>query len=221
MIRILEEKRSFYEQLVEGDNRWVNKELAQQGIRILDGFVTGYELVKEFYERVYTKEGSRVVLCGINPGRLGAGKTGVPFLDFRSLSRIMPKVKNKDSERSAGFVFDVIERYGKESFFEDVYLTNISWFGFEKDGKNHNYYNLSTEIQEVLLGSFIKEMNHVQPVVIVPVSKMVERSLKDLKQKGLLLFPIGSRLRHPVNCAFPERREREIEHYIQTIRAYL
>lgn len=167
----------------------------------MDGFVSGYELVKEFYQSVYTKSSARLVLCGMNPGRFGAGKTGIPFLDFRSLSKIMPTVNKQDSERSAGFVFDVIERYGKESFFDDVYLTNISWFGFEKEGKNHNYYMLSAEIQEVLLANFVEEMNRVKPIVIVPLSEKVEQSLKYLRQKGLLLYPIGSRLPHPVKCA--------------------
>ena len=75
------------------------------------------------------------VICGINPGRNGAGKTGVPFLDFNSLSQLLPNLKKEDSERSSQFFFEIVEHFGAKKFYETFYVTNISWLGFIKDNK--------------------------------------------------------------------------------------
>ena len=72
-----------------------------EDIVLLDSFLDNWENVKQFNEKYYTEGYPKTVLCGINPGKNGAGKTGVPFLDFNSLSKLMDGVEHADTERSA------------------------------------------------------------------------------------------------------------------------
>jgi hypothetical protein len=41
-----------------------------------------------FYEKFFDDARKRVFIIGINPGRFGAGTTGVPFTDPVSLERV-------------------------------------------------------------------------------------------------------------------------------------
>ena len=40
-----------------------------------------WRATKQFYHRYYADEKPRIAILGINPGRFGAGVTGVPFTD--------------------------------------------------------------------------------------------------------------------------------------------
>src|SRR5574337_1607266 len=40
-------------------------------------------VVREFHRRFYADERPRLLALGINPGRLGAGSTGLPFTDTK------------------------------------------------------------------------------------------------------------------------------------------
>lgn len=75
----------FYNRLKDEANVW--KALEQKNIQILDGFQNQIELVRLYYQRMYTNKKQRIVFCGINPGKNGAGKTGIPFIDFKGASR--------------------------------------------------------------------------------------------------------------------------------------
>jgi hypothetical protein len=74
-----------------------------EDISVLREFESNKSVADEFTLRYCSQRKPTVVLCGINPGRLGAGKTGVPFLDFCSLSKLLPNVNREESERSAFF----------------------------------------------------------------------------------------------------------------------
>lgn len=97
-----------------------------------------------FYERYYSDDQVRTYLFGINPGRFGAGLTGVPFTDPVRLETECG-IKNdfpKKPELSAAFVWQFIHAYGGPSTFcRDFYITSLSPLGFVKDGKNINYYD--------------------------------------------------------------------------------
>lgn len=220
MVEIVEQKLGFYESITIGDNKWVSDDLKKENIHILTGFIENKDLVNNFYKQVYSEIQPRIVLCGINPGRLGAGKTGVPFLDYLSLSKFFPDIKSTDREHSAQFVYKVIESYGKERFFNSVYLTNYSWFGFETKSnnrrKNVNYFELSKNIQSVIEESFLEEMEILQPQFIIPLSEKVEQSLMGLKRSRRLDYEIMPRLKHPYYCSFNKPYER-IKEYIERI----
>ena len=97
-----------------------------------------------FYQRFYMDNQARTFLFGINPGRFGAGVTGVPFTDPVRLETECG-IKNdfpKKSELSSVFVWQFINAYGGAgAFCRDFYITSLSPLGFIKDGKNINYYD--------------------------------------------------------------------------------
>lgn len=84
------------------------------------------------------------MIIGINPGRFGAGLTGIPFTDPIKLETICD-IKNdlpKKAELSADFIYTMINQYGGPAlFYKDFYFTSVSPLGFTKAGKNLNYYD--------------------------------------------------------------------------------
>lgn len=97
-----------------------------------------------FYQKFYADELSRVFLFGINPGRFGAGITGVPFTDPVRLETEcgIENAFPKKAELSARFVWQFIHAYGGPvAFSRQFYITSLSPLGFVKDGININYYD--------------------------------------------------------------------------------
>lgn len=97
-----------------------------------------------FYQRFYADNQVRTFIFGINPGRFGAGLTGVPFTDPVRLAAECGIETNfqKKPELSAAFVWQFIHAYGgAAAFCRDFYITSLSPLGFVKDGKNINYYD--------------------------------------------------------------------------------
>jgi len=97
-----------------------------------------------FYEKYYADNQPRNFIFGINPGRFGAGLTGVPFTDPIRLESECG-IENgfpKKPELSSIFVWQFINAYGGAAIFcHDFYITSLSPLGFVKDNKNINYYD--------------------------------------------------------------------------------
>ena len=97
-----------------------------------------------FFKKYYSDNKKRLFVFGINPGRFGAGITGVPFTDPIRLETECG-IKNpfkKRQELSSIFVYEVIKAFGGvEAFYEKIYISSMSPLGFLKDGKNANYYD--------------------------------------------------------------------------------
>ena len=86
----------------------------------------------------------RTLLIGINPGRFGAGVTGVNFTAPRQLSRYLGiEHPFKDqTELSAEFIYDMIEAYGgARKFYSRFFMGSVCPLGFVQGGKNINYYD--------------------------------------------------------------------------------
>ncbi len=97
-----------------------------------------------FYRRFYADEHPRAFVFGINPGRFGAGVTGVPFTDPIRLEADggIPNAFSKRPELSAQFVWEVVRAFGgPNSFFRHFYLTALLPLGFTCRGRNINYYD--------------------------------------------------------------------------------
>ncbi|MBD7909089.1 uracil-DNA glycosylase family protein [Sporosarcina gallistercoris] len=201
MDKIIDLHLSFMDRLIEEGN--VLLELEREGISILPGFTEQADLIRSYYKKFYSKTGRRIVFCGINPGQYGAGKTGVPFIDFHGISRLMPGYDQEDKERSAQFMLSIIEEYEFGEFQDAVYLTNLSWYGFMRDGRNLNYYILPRTVRHHFIDSFVEEMKIVQPSFIVPLSEEVGRTLRQMAKDGQLEYPIAERLPHPLHGSFP------------------
>lgn len=222
MDKIIDLHLKFFEKICSDTS--ICKELNDRGISILQGFNQNVDLVKRFYNKHYSnKSNSRIVLCGINPGKRGAGLTGIPFIDFASASHLLPDIPNDKWELSAKFIYSVIESIGVNEFFDNVYLTNISWFGFVKGNNNLNYYKLPSHLQTVFTASFIDEMKIVNPKVIIPLSEEVEKTILDMHKSGMLEYKLSPRLNHPYWCSINRDNRPEISKqiYIKTILNYI
>jgi hypothetical protein len=102
------------------------------------------QIVEKFLLKFYNDEKPRTILLGINPGRFGAGLTGVNFTASKQLTQFC-KIENdlkQQTELSAEFIYEVIERYGgAEKFYHDFFIGSVSPLGFVQRGKNINYYD--------------------------------------------------------------------------------
>lgn len=176
--------------------------LSGSGVEIIRDFLTNWDMMNEFYGRFYRDGVPKTVLCGLNPGRLGAGKTGVPLLDFRSLALLMPDLAGgrHETERSAQFFFSVIEGIGAERFFQSFYVTNISWVGYLKDGKNLNFYDLPPAAYQRVLGLFREEMRIVGAQRIIAIGKEVQPAAREAVGTWVTCEDV---LQHPNYCSFP------------------
>ncbi len=134
-------------------NRRLNfKEELPGGIRIMNPFRESKQAVtisEQFYRKYYNDSGERHLILGINPGRFGAGLTGIPFTDPKKLAEVcnIPYEGKPAHEPSSVFVYDMIAAYGGPSlFYRSFFINSVCPLGFTIDkpgGKsvNYNYYD--------------------------------------------------------------------------------
>lgn len=108
-------------------------------------------LCHQFYNKFYSDTNKRKLILGINPGRLGAGATGIPFTDTKRLNNEcgIPYSGFATHEPSSVYIYEVIAAYGgPEKFYKDFYINSVCPLGFvKKDGHktvNYNYYDSKT-----------------------------------------------------------------------------
>lgn len=173
-----------------------NARLSDNNIEIIREFENNYELIDKFFVKYYGKLLPDCVICGINPGKNGAGKTGIPFIDFATLSKLLPGVENFNVEPTATFFYDIISAFGADNFFNKFYVTNFSSVGYIKNDKNFNYYDgLPDELVKLIEKNFLSEMEIIKPKIIVSLGEDVHNRIKRL-------FPTDNvkkiRLPHPL-----------------------
>jgi hypothetical protein len=122
------------------------------------------KICSEFFSSFYAADHSRKLMLGINPGRFGAGITGITFTDPIRLEEFCD-IKNpfhKKQELSSVFIYDMIQAFGSvESFYSRYFLSAVSPLGFIKNGKNLNYYD-ERKLQEALTPFIIDTlMRHI------------------------------------------------------------
>lgn len=131
------------------------------GIRMMNPFrefPDALEASELFYRKYYSDNCNRKLILGINPGRFGAGVTGVPFTDPKRLTECcrIPWRGAMLHEPSSVFVYDMIEAYGGTvDFYGDCYINSLCPLGFTSTDdrgreKNYNYYD-SRELLEAVL----------------------------------------------------------------------
>jgi hypothetical protein len=123
------------------------------GVEVLDPFHGEHaaevrRVVRLFHERFYADDRERVLMLGINPGRLGAGSTGLPFTDTkRCEGELGIRIEGfRTHEPSSDFFFRVLRAAGgAEAFFSQVYVHSICPLGLaRRQGErrvNLNYYD--------------------------------------------------------------------------------
>lgn len=122
------------------------------------------QVVNTFLQKYFDDTRERRLLLGINPGRFGAGVTGVNFTAARQLTEAcgIEHPFGRGSELSAEFIYAMIEAYGgPEKFYGDYFIGSVCPLGFIKGGKNINYYD-------------DKELQHaVEPFIIESIQKQL------------------------------------------------
>ncbi len=142
------------------------------GIGVMNPFMesdTATQISEKFYRKFYNDQKERKFILGINPGRLGAGVTGVPFTDTKRLNNEceIPFDGFRTHEPSSVFVYEVINAYGgPEKFYQDIYINSVCPLGFviiDKKGKekNYNYYDsavLTKAVTPFIIESIRKQL---------------------------------------------------------------
>lgn len=109
-------------------------------------------VLQAFYKRFYSDERKRILLLGINPGRFGAGATGINFTAPRQLAVHcgIEHTLGDQSELSAEFIYDMIRAFGgPDVFFHSYFMGAVSPFGYVSKGVNCNYYDSSLLLKSV------------------------------------------------------------------------
>jgi len=138
-----------------------------EGVSLIYPFGDGEvrKTLEAFYTKYFSDSNYRYYLFGINPGRFGAGITGIPFTDPKILEDYCGIRNNwdKKNELSSLFVYDFIEGLGgPKSFYKNFIISSVCPLGFIKDGKNYNYYDdldLERSVEPFILESIEKQLN--------------------------------------------------------------
>jgi len=148
---------TFAEQVIQFNRELKFTNPLPEGIRVMNPFAenpAAFETSSRFYRKYYNDNEPRKLILGINPGRFGAGVTGIPFTDtYRLRDYCGLEIEDVETrELSSVFVYDLIAAYGGvEQFYHDFYIGAVSPLGFviQKNGKelNYNYYD-SKELQQ-------------------------------------------------------------------------
>jgi hypothetical protein len=142
------------------------------GIRIMNPFREDEKvlpLCSAFYRKFYSDNRPRHLILGINPGRFGAGVTGLPFTDSKRLRNAcgLPYAGKETHEPSSVFVYEVIAAYGGvEAFYQTFYINSVCPLGFTKTGSegkeiNYNYYDskeLTAAVYDFMVESIQKQL---------------------------------------------------------------
>lgn len=182
-----------------------------------------------FYSKYYDDDNQRTMLLGINPGRFGAGVTGVPFTDPLKLEEEceIPNTFNKRYELSSNFVYEFINALGgPDVFYADFYITSICPLGFVREGKNYNYYD-SKALQEAVMPMIVDNIRAqirfgANPEVAYSMGKGKNfKFLKDLNQEHQF-FDRVEHLPHPrwVMQYRLKAKQQYIDEYVMKLSAH-
>ena len=120
-----------------------------KGVHVLDPFNGPHaeevrRIVTTFHRKYYSDDRPRTLMLGINPGRLGAGSTGLSFTDTKRCESDLgiPVQGLRTHEPSSDFFYRMVRAAGgADVFYGKVYVHAICPLGFVKGGINLNYYD--------------------------------------------------------------------------------
>ena len=110
------------------------------------------EIVRTFCKKYFNDNHQRGLMLGINPGRFGAGITGVNFTAPKQLIENcgIDHPFKPQSELSAEFIYEMIQASGGPGeFYHNWFIGSVCPLGFVKNGKNINYYDDKKLIEAV------------------------------------------------------------------------
>ncbi|WP_461041293.1 uracil-DNA glycosylase family protein [Spirosoma harenae] len=101
-------------------------------------------IVEEFYSKFFNDTNPRVFVLGINPGRFGAGVTGISFTTPQNLRRYcgIENTLRDTPELSSRFIYQVVDAFGgAQAFYGQFFLSSLFPLALTKGGKNYNFYD--------------------------------------------------------------------------------
>jgi len=122
------------------------------------------KVVKTFFYKFYNDTHPRRLIFGINPGRFGAGTTGINFTAPKQLKEMcgIDHCFKSQTELSAEFIYESIQAFGGiKNFYENYFITSVSPLGFVTNGLNLNYYddkNLQQAVTPFIISSIQKQI---------------------------------------------------------------
>ncbi len=149
------------------------------GIRAMNPFLDPVvsKTAAAFYRKYYDDDYLRHLILGINPGRFGAGATGIPFTDPK---RLIEKCTIDFHgpllhEPSSVYIYEVIDAFGGVvEFYRRFYINSVCPLGFtapSSGGKevNYNYYD-SPELTKAVYDFILFNMQkHIAMGVLTDV----------------------------------------------------
>ena len=118
-----------------------------KGITVMNPYAdpAAQRYVKAYLVTFYADDRPRLLAFGINPGRFGAGVTGVTFTDPVALADAcgVANALARRRELSSEFIYRFIDAAGGvRAFTRHAFLTAVSPLGFTRRGINLNYYDV-------------------------------------------------------------------------------
>ncbi|MBD2700825.1 DUF4918 family protein [Spirosoma sp. BT702] len=140
------EPATFADKAIRYYNSLVSPTNLPVGVEVMNSFQAPdvQRIVGEFYTKFFNDTDPRVFLLGINPGRFGAGVTGISFTTPQNLRRYcgIDNTLRDTPELSSRFIYQVVDAFGgAEAFYERFFLTSLFPLALTKDGKNYNFYD--------------------------------------------------------------------------------
>lgn len=203
------------------------------GFRVVNPFRENPETVRvmeRFYRKYYDDTQPRRFLIGINPGRHGAGVTGIPFTDTKRLESVCGiRMESEHShEVSSVFVYEMIARYGgAEAFYRDFYINSpfpLAIVRQAENGKqvNANYYDspeLFRMTEDFMIASLQKQIGFGLDVAEVFILGRKNADCIGKMNRKAELFGCSTVLEHPRYIQQYKSKEKQayIDKYIRAL----
>ncbi len=170
----------------------------------------------------------RVGVWGINPGRFGAGVTGLSFTDPWAVAHDLgiPTTLEGRRELSAEFISRVIAAYGgAQKFYRDVYMSALCPLGFTRHDVNINFYD-DVQLAKTIRPKIIEWMSQAldagvrrDVTIVLGAGKLRSFMEKHIRTDVGLAEVVY--LDHPRYIMQYRRRDVEayVELYVETIRS--
>jgi hypothetical protein len=143
-----------------------------EGIRMMNPFrehADALKISEIFYRKYYSDHDQRFIIWGINPGRFGAGFTGIPFTDTKRLkSELNISFEGRTThEPSSVFIYEMINDFGGvDEFYKNFYINSVCPLGFTtiNEGgreRNYNYYDsreLLASVSDYILDNIARQI---------------------------------------------------------------
>jgi hypothetical protein len=168
----LSQELIFAEEIIQFLKGLEFKDPLPEGISIMNPYRDNPEIIpviSKFYHKFYNDSNLRYLILGINPGRFGAGVTGIPFTDSKRLSEkcglSIPGVNT--FETSSVFVYEMIDAFGGvEKFYKKYFVSAVCPLGFtavSSKGKsiNYNYYDskkLTKAVRDFIIDNLTRQL---------------------------------------------------------------